>query len=64
MHSLGLRNLLRFVYMYMYVCVGGGEECGLRARGTHSNTSVVHMRDQRFSNKTLIAISRLREKHP
>ena len=32
--------------------------------GGHSNTTVVHMRDQRFSKQTLIAIYPLPEKHP
>ena len=32
--------------------------------GGHSNTSVVHMRDQRFSKHTLTAISPLQGKHP
>ena len=32
--------------------------------GGHSNTSVAHVRDQRFSKHTLIAISPLQQKHP
>ena len=32
--------------------------------GGHSNTSAVHMRDQRFSKHTLNAIFPLQEKHP
>ena len=30
----------------------------------HSNISAVHMRDQRFSKYTLIAVFPLQEKHP
>ena len=36
---------------------------GKNPEGGHSNTSVVHMRDQRFSKHKRIAISRLQEKH-
>ena len=36
----------------------------LSCKGGHSNTSVVHLCDQRFSKHTLITISPLREKHP
>ena len=35
----------------------------MKPRG-HSNTSVVHFRDQRFSKHTLIEISLFDEKHP
>ena len=45
------------------LCLSVLLNCCISPRG-HSNTGVVHMRDQRFSKHTLIRISPLQETHP
>ena len=58
--QLGLGNK---VYLFFMEGEASFIKRVLSAPGGHSNTSVVHMRNQRFSKHTLIAISPLQEKH-